>query len=283
MSNPRPWFVRIASFIPSWMQNRPVFQTFSKTLFVWALACDQAIQATQEAVFASWPGYDARTDNASIIGACRQLFQGETETPAHFFARARAYLTTALDMGGDVGLALQLWNYIAGNPQIRVISRNGLFTTVAPDGTVTQTQGTWDWDSVCSPERASFWWDYWIVVYPTTADTSDGYYVEDVGTWGDSLVSGETPSGDLGWGHTCTRIEVGVITTIMQAWKGQHVNMKCIIWSNGDDYYAPVPISGSPDGTWGLAFDKSTNVPTRNSTDNFWDTGRDFSYTRLSA
>lgn len=271
----RPWFVRVTSFIPSWMTSRPGFQIFAKTLFVWALFCDVAIQAALEGVRAGFPGYDDRIDNLALIGLSRGLVQGETETPAHFAARLRAWLVTALDMGGDVGMALYLWNYIAGNPMIRVISRNGLFTTVAEDGTVTQEQGAWNWDSVSNPERAAYWWDYWIVVYPTSEDTSEGFYVDDVGVWGDSLASGLTPSADLGWGHTCTRAEVGTIRSIVAAWKGAHINVKNIIWCNGTDLYAPTPVSGSPDGTWGKAFVKATNLPSRNTVDDFWGLGKD--------
>lgn len=283
-SNVRPWFVRIGSFIPAWMANRPGFQTFAKLLFVHALMCDQAIQVALEGVRAGFPGYDERTDNLGLIGASRGLIQGETETADHFIARLQNWLTTAKDMGGDVGMALQLWNYIAGNPPLRVISRNGLFTSVDADGNVTQTQtsGVWNWDSVCSPERANDWWDYWVVIYPTQG------YVVDTGVWGDSGEASLPPVSnpvdyDIGIGHTCTRAEVGAITTILRQWKGQHVNLKCVIWSYGTDYYAPTgPVSGSPDGTWGLWLNRSTNTPTRNTTDRFWDTGFDFSFSKLS-
>jgi hypothetical protein len=255
------------------MLGRQGLQAFWNNVFTFAVIADVAVEAAIQGIKAGFPGLDGRTDNLSLIGAGRGLVWGETESSEHFAARLRNWLETAADMGGDIGLALQLWNYIAGNPQVRVISRNGLFTTVSASGVVAQTQGTWNWDSISNPERAGFWWDYWIVVYPATGDAS-GFYVDDVGVWGD-FGNGLIPSDDLGWGHNCTRKEVGTIQSIVATWKGAHVNLKNIIWCNGTDVYGPTPVSGSPDGTWGIAYVVSSDVPSRNTTDDFWFLGLD--------
>lgn len=274
----RPWYVRTASFTPSWMKQRGTFEVFAKSLFVFALFCDIAIQSAIEGVMAGFPGADARTDNLYLIGQSRLLIQGETETPPNFITRLNNWLTIAQDLGGDITLATAIHDYVAGNPKVRVISRNGTFTTIAEDGTVTIEQGTWDWDSVSNPERATFWWDQWIVIYPIVAN---GYYAQDVGVMNDGLPAGLPPStlpedDDLGWDHACTRAEVGAISTLVRWCKGGHVNLKSIIWSySGTDLYAPAPVTGSPDGTWGKAFVQSTNLPSRNNTDRFWGMGAD--------
>lgn len=263
----------LRNFVPAWLSDRPGFSTGVQILYVLAGYFDDAMEAAIEGTRAGWPGSDNRTDNLDLIGASRLIFKGETETTAHYVPRARAWNTTLRDMGGDVGLATQLHEWIANNPKIRLISRNGLFTTVDTDGTVTQVQGSWDWDSVSNPERSAMWWDYWIVVYPITAGD---YYVKDTGTWGDGLEGPPVDNpqdADLGWGHNCTRVESDVIVGIVKQWRGGHINVRCMIWSYGTDYYAPSPVSGSPDGTWGKWYNPNTLEPSRNQTDRFWSLG----------
>lgn len=273
----------LRSFVPVWLSDRPSLHTGFSLLYAIAGLCDYAMQASLEGVRAAWPGYDSRVDQLTLLGQTRGLLQGETETNAHFIGRLRAWLATARSRGSDVGLATQLHEYIAGNPQVRVISRSGRFTTVATNGTVTVAQGTWNWDSVSNPERnvggagSVGLFDYWIVVYASTP-VGLGYYLKDTGTWGDGL---EPPpnlvpaDGDLGFGHACTRVEVDAITGLVELWKGAQVDLKALIWSYGTDYYAPTPVAGSPDGTWGKWFVRSTNLASRNTTDRFWILGGD--------
>ena len=274
---PTPWAVRVSRFVPAWMRGRPAlgFENFAKTLFSWALLCDVALQAATELAYAAFPGADGRTDNLDLIAAGRGLVQGETETPQHFATRLRAWLVAATQLGSEIGLATQLHEFIAGNPQVRVISRSGRFVTVLPDGAVSLEQGAWNWDGRVTPSRAACWWDAWVVIYPTSAAIFNGYYVEDVGIWGDGG-SGLAASEDAGWDHHCTRAEVDTILSLVRQWKGAHVNVRTIVWSYGADYYAPTPVSGSPDGTWGLRFDQSTNSLTRNTTDAYWDVGQEY-------
>ena len=262
----------LASYVTDWLSDRPGFQVGYKILWTMSLFCDIATQAVTEGLRAAWPGKDSRTDNTAALAYNRGLIQGETETIPAFQARLRDWLTLWETCGSDLSLAMRIHEYVAGNPMVRVITRSGRFTTVNPDGTVSVTQGTWNWDGSVTPLRTNAWWDCWIVIYPTLA----GYYAEDVGIWSDSG-SGLASSTDLGWDHACTRVEVDALLALVKTWKGAHVNVRTIIWSKSADYYAPTPISGSPDGTWGKWFNQSTNVPTRNQIDAFWDIGVEYS------
>jgi hypothetical protein len=271
-ANVRPWTTRVQNFIPSWMANRPSFQQAFKFVWVHAFMCDVAVQSALEGMRAAWPGYDGRTDNLGLIGQARQLIQGETETAASFGARCRAWLTNAKTMGGDIGLATNLRAWIAGNPAVTVIDRcasiaqGGLgarYTMISSSGVVTQQYAAFDWDSQSNPERATYWWDSWIVIFTSTVPS--GYYVFNQGTWG-AADSGAAWNATSGWGLGSTMLENDTIRGLVSVWKGLHANCRAIVWCPDNTLFQPsTPIaSGNPNGWWGKWFRSDTNQPSRN-------------------
>jgi hypothetical protein len=258
-------------YVPFWLSPRPTFTTGFKILWTASLFCDVAMQAVLEGIRASLPGVDARTDNVSRISYNRGLVIGETETVPDFWSRCLKWKETWTHAGSDLALAMRLHEYIAGNPQVRVITRSGRFTTVMADGAISFAHGTWNWDGSTTPSRASCWWDCWVVVYPVAAQQSAGYYVPVTTTW----ASGKIPSV-LGFGLSNTTTEADTIVGLIATWKGQGVNVRTLVFSQGADYYAPTPIAGSPDGTWGKSFKQSDSTVSRNQTDNFVDLGTEY-------
>lgn len=275
----RPWIERIENFVPAWLQNRPEFVWAHKVIFTHALISDRATQVALEGVRAGFPGYDARTDNLALLGESRGLRQGETETADDFAVRLQGWIPTGATQGSDIGLATQLHEWIAGDPMIRVIDRcnpsgkGARYTTIDTSGTVTQVYAPFDWDSVSNPERAHFWWDFWIVVYPTAS----GFYLNDCGVWGHAD-SGAPWNPVSGWGHNASVMpEVDTIRGIVKLYKGEHANCRSLIWvppaqSALFDPAAPA-LAGNPDGTWGKWFNPTTLAPSRNRALRYWSLG----------
>jgi hypothetical protein len=276
-ANVRPWTTRVQNFIPSWMANRPAFQQAFKIVWVHAFLCDVAVQAALEGMRAAWPGYDGRTDNLGLIGQARLLIQGETETAQSFGARCRSWLTNAKTMGGDIGLATNLRAWIAGNPAVTVIDRcaslaqGGLgarYTSVDASGNVTQTYAAFDWDSQSNPERQTYWWDSWIVVF--TSGVPSGYYVPRT-TW-PGTISWDPAHG---FGMNSTLLEGDTIRGLVNLWKGRHVNLRSVIFCGNNTLFQPgTPgASGNPNGWWGKYFRSDTNQPSRNNALRFMNLG----------
>jgi hypothetical protein len=256
----------LRSFVPQWLADRPSLRVGFQLLYTLAGQCDRSVQAAIEGVRAAMPGSDTRTDNLDLLGQSRLLVQGETETAAHFEARLRNWLATARTIGSDAGLAWALTQYLAGNPMVRVISRNyggtgqSLYTTAQGDADIVQDRAAWNWDGTSNPERAGYWWDYWIVIYVPSV----GYYDSTTGHWGDGQ-TGKGPQG-TGIGLYNTRVELDQILSIVNTWKGEHINIRSIIWSYDPDAFSPATPSrsGNPDGTWGYWFNRSTYYASRN-------------------
>ena len=254
----RPWYARIESFLswkfslrPSATPGGSAFDVGYKFFFTLACLCDMATQAALEGVRAAFPGYDARTDNLSLIGAGRLLIQGEAEPSSAFAVRLQNWLTTAKDMGGDVGLAKQIHTYLGNSPRVRIWNRKGRCTTVDTDGTVTQVDlpGGLNWDSVSNPERAEFWWDHWIVIYPD----ENAHAVNINASPRTGVIGQADPLRQQGIGHLCSRTQRDVLLGIIRVWKGQHVSVRLIVWTNDATLFDPgnPGAAGNPDGKWG--------------------------------
>ncbi len=258
----------LRAFVPQWLADRPQLRVGFQLLYTLATKADKGMQAALEGVRAAWPGADARTDNLGAIGHSRALYEGETETVPHFQARLRNWLVTARQIGSDVGLAWSLTQYLAGNPKVRVITRRSgasslsTYTTAQGDAIPTQVTAAWNWDGTSNPERATFWWDFWIVVYVPSV----GFYEPTTGHYGDGQ-TGKGPNG-TGIGLYNTRVEIDTIRAIVAFWKGAHTNLRSLIWSYDPLAFDPSTPSrsGNPDGTWGYWFNRSTFFASRNRT-----------------
>lgn len=245
----RDW---LRAFVPKWLSNRPGLNNGFKMLWGMAFQADILIELAVEAVGSWWPGYSLGATNQALdastalplIGLSRGIVQGEAESNASYAARLPGWLDDWANAGSAEILAQQIQAYIGNTPMVRVVDRAGNWVTVASDGTITKTVAAWDWDSVSNPERANWWSDLWIIVYPCEWPITGFDLGALVGVWG-------TYDG-AGTGHGVPRAAVDAILAILAQWKGAHCWCQAIIYSYDPTLFVPgSPVSGDPDGTWG--------------------------------
>jgi len=255
----------LASFVPKWMQNRPGRNVGFRYLYVFAQLIDVMIEQVDQGVQASWPGVGTPTA-LPLIGQSRGLGRGEAETDGHYATRLVRWLDTWAEAGSDAMLVTQIQNYLGNTPTVRVIDRSGFWVSIAPDGTVSRATAAWDWDSHSNPERAGWWSDLWIIVYPTEWAITGSTLSTLVGKWG-------TP--DPGTGHATTRVAHDAILGLVATWKGAHTKVQAIVWSYDASLFDPASPSapGNPDGYWGFwgkDDGSGSRIPARNLTCRYW-------------
>lgn len=264
----------LAAIVPKWLANRPGLKWGYSFLFAMAAELDGMMEGTLEGVESWWPGYGGRADNLAMHGRSRGLIQGEAESTQSFAARLIGWLQTWENAGSDQVLVREIQAYLGNTPMVRLVSRSapgtGQWTTIAPDGTITQARAAWDWDSISNPERNQVltpWWsDYWIIVYPCEWAITGSNLASLVPIWG-------TYNG-VGTGHAVPRAAVDVILGLVAQWKGAHTFTRAIIYSYDATLFDPAnPVAGDPDGTWGLYWKivAGNVVTTRNNSARYWE------------
>jgi hypothetical protein len=237
----------LRSFIVPWLSDRPGqengktvgFRVVSTMVEAADMASDMMVQALQ----APWPGLGTPTA-LTKIGRSRGMIRGQGESDDDYAARLRTWLDRWRQAGSMLAIGRSIHEYLANHPRVRVYNRAGACTEIAETtGDVTHfAAGTtaWDWDSVSNPERAGYWWDLWICVYPTEwADT---------GLWGDGRLWGDR---DSGIGHIVTREEVDAIKGEIAQYKSAHSHVRAVIWTSDAALFDPTVPASQPDGTWG--------------------------------
>jgi hypothetical protein len=228
---------------PWWLSDR--HYTNGKTVafrFLWTMIAtlDCYLEYVLQALLAAWPG--AGTPTAlPLIGRSRGIMRGQADTDEEFQAKLRAWLEKWAGAGTQRQLAIEIHEYLGNHPRVRVVNRAGRMVTVNADGTVTTAQIDWDWDSVSHPERAGFWSELFVIVYPTQWAHA--------GTWGDGSLWGD--GAGLGIGHDVTRVEVDAIKGIVEQWKAAHSKVRAIIWTSDATLFDPAVPASLPDGEWG--------------------------------
>ena len=109
-----------------------------------------------------------------------------------------------------------------------------------------------NWDSISNPERAEWWWESWIVIYPD--DFGSAGTLGDRSTGFNSPTAEQAGTGEVyGIGHLCTRLQHDTIRGLVAIWKGQHATIRWIIWTSNGALFDPLNPgeSGNPLGTWG--------------------------------
>lgn len=257
----------IASYVPWWLSNRPGQNVGYKVIFNCARVLDVFLRFAQEGVQAAWPGLGTTTA-LPYIGQSRGIIRGEAETDASYEARLRAWLDTWLNAGSDRVLATQIQAYLGNTPRVTIVTRGGVWTTLASDGTYTVAVSPWDWDSVSNPERAGWWSDLWIIIYPCEWPVTGATLAGLVGTWGTSQ--------GFGTGHEVPRAAVDAILGLVRQWKGAHTFLQSIVWSYDATLFTPGG-PNLPDGRWGKWYklSGSTCLPSRIATGalRYWDPG----------
>jgi len=240
MSSARGFRDSIRAFVPKWLQNRPGLNVGYKFLYVVCAILDLMMEVTLQGVQAALPGVGTPTA-LPLIGQSRAIIRGEAESDASYAKRLRAWLDTWKNAGSSETLALQIQAFLGNTPMVRIVTRSGYWVTLATDGTTSTTTAAWNWDGASNPERAGWWSDLWIIIYPTEWTVA--------GTIGATA----DPSHDVeGLGHLVPSSAVDGILAIVEQWKAAHTWIVALIWSYDVTLFDPAaPVVGDPDGTWG--------------------------------
>jgi hypothetical protein len=292
------WRNWLARMIPSWQTLRPGFQNGFKYLWSMVTQVDVLIELLLQGINDWAPGSPNSSPTAlPLIGQSRGLLQGETETNDHFAVRLQNWRTNGLfvapplvpqvwsQRGRTELMALQIQQYLGNTPLVRVIERlystsgppMALYTTAAPDGTTSTAVAVWDWDNVdgwtddtstYSGATVATWWsDFWIVIYPCEYPITGTTLASLVPIWGNPASPGV--------GHDVPRISADAVFAIVRYWKGLHEFCRCIIWSYDATLFDPgnPGAAGNPNGTWGRWADNDGAgnwLSTRNPTCRYW-------------
>lgn len=259
--------------VPRWLSRRPQttqrpvgFEFGFRYLWMIATTADVFLELTIEGIFSWFPGYTLGDTSQlldpstalPLIGRSRGIMRGEADTDASFAARLPHWLEDWEGAGSSEVLAKEIQAYLGNTPMVRIVDRAGNWVTRASDGTVTKVNAAWNWDSVSNPERAGYWSDLWIIVYPCEWPVTGATLASLVGAWG-------TYQG-VGTGHAVPRAAVDAILNLVETWKGAHTWCVAILWSYDATLFVPgSPVAGDPDGTWG-GWSKNvggTQVPAR--------------------
>lgn len=209
--------------------------------FIWAMvaALDAYVEWILQGLLAAWPGKGTPTA-LPLIGRSRGITRGQADTDANYALKLVRWLDKWLNAGTQRQLAIELHEYLGNSPRVRIVNRAGHWVSVAADGTVTTADVAWDWDSVSNPERAGYWSELWVIVYPTQ------WAVQ--GNYGDGRLWG---ARDSGLGHQTTRREVDAVKGILAQWKAAHTRIRTVIWTSDATLFDPASPGTLPNGQWG--------------------------------
>lgn len=251
------------NFVPPWLSDRyPKLKSVGYQL-LWTMIAplDAAAEHLAEGIAAAWPSFGSVSGSLDVIGRTRGLLRGKSDTDADYAARLLKWLEYWREAGSAENLARQLHEYLAGRPRVRVITRSGVWVTVNADGTVTRNTAAWNWDGTSNPERAGYWSEMWIVIYPTPYAQADNW---GVGTWGD------TP---YALGHNAPVEDVDAVKGIIAQWKSAHTRVRSVLWCTSSTRYDPTSPGTLPNGQWGEWSVPGTGAPSaRNLTETrYWE------------
>lgn len=255
----------LTAIVPPWLSDRSKLGPTTGNVgwrFLWVLvaALDDALEFLFQGLMSWLPGLGTPTALAQI-GRTRGLRRGRVETDDAYAARLRGWLDRHPLAGSQLGLAQAVRDYIGGATRVRVVSRSGLWTTIRTDGTVVTATATWDWDSATNPERAGFWSELFVIIYPTP-------YAHTPGTLGDGEKFGDD---GLGFGHAAPIDENDALRAEIAQWKAAHSFVRTVIFTTDSTLFDPATPSTCPDGHWGQ-WSEGTAASHRNiATCRYWD------------
>ncbi len=236
------------AFTVGWLSERPD-QVNGKTAgfrYLWSMIAplDNASEFMIQALQAPWPGLGTPTAQA-LIGRSRGMIRSQAESDDDYAARLGTWLDRARQLGSMLSTARAVHDYLGNRPRVRIYNRAGACVEVAETtGDVTAyAPGTtaWDWDSISHPERAGYWWDLWLCVYPTQWSNSP--------LLGTGRKLGDEPR--LGIGCTMTREEHDAIVGLIFQHKSEHSHMRAVIFTSDETLFDPTVPASQPDGEWG--------------------------------
>lgn len=232
-------------YLPPWLAERV---TRGKTVgyrFLWTIVAP--LDAAAEVLFQglrSWlPGLGTPTA-LPLIGRSRGFIRNQTESEADFGERLTKWLDVWPEAGWEERSARMVHEFLASRPRVRVVTRDGRWTTIETDGSVTRVNAPWDWDSVSHPERNDpdepWWSDLWMIVYmPEQWPLRPGTLAELVGDDGFAI------------GHMARHEEIDAVKGLLSQWKSAHSRWRAVIFTTDVDRFDPAVPASKPDGTWG--------------------------------
>lgn len=201
------------------------------------------------AVMRRFPGF-LDNDDLAIIGRDRTIQRGVWETDDQYAARLPFWWDTKKMTGNARALLRELRKFIAPRTcSISFVYNSGRRWTIAPDGTITESFGAWNWDGL---PASSGWSRFWILLHqPSWITQTDG-------TWADDP---ESPVNDsLTWSAEANWAEVDAIRQFIADLVVPHCKHVCtIVILDENEWNAQ-----QPDGTWG-------RVGNRNPSVTYWD------------
>ncbi len=251
----------LTRYLPSWLaDNYPNGPSFGHRI-LWALTLlaegqlEIVLQGSLAAVGRGTPSA------LPYLEFARGIARGRFDTDTSYAVKMSTWIQRWKEAGAQIRLAKEIAEYL-GDSRVRIVNRAGHWVTVEANGTVTTEDAAWDWDGTSHPERAGWWAEIWIIVYPTWGHTGPYGGVRD---WG----------GDAyGIGHLRTRRDRDAIMGIAKRFKSAHTHVRAIIWTSDASLFDPAVPSSSPDGTWG-AWGKGgagSRIPSRNlTTCRYWE------------
>jgi hypothetical protein len=235
------------SYTPKWLMDRWVDKRTAGYRVLWSMiaALDVLAEVLFQGVYSWFPGLGTATA-LPLIGRSRGIVRGQADTIAEYAAKLRGWLSRWRLAGTAEGIARTLHEYLGNHPRVRVVTRSSYWVTINQDGSITRKQGTigngvWNWDGVSHPERAGFWSEIWIIIYPTQW-AHRGNYGDPGQTWG----------GDVfGFGHGNDRIEYDAVKALISTWKSAHTRVRAVVWTSDNTLFDPDTQASLPAGDWG--------------------------------
>lgn len=232
---------KVARYLPSWLsESDPDSPSYGhRFVFIIGRFVDTSLSAAMQASLAA---VGRGTPSAlKYLGRARGITRGRLDTDATYGAKLSTWIDRWKEAGQQRRLAIEIAEYL-GDSRVRVVNRAGHWVTVEANGTITETDAEWDWDSVSHPDRndpeAPWWSDLWVIVYPT--------WEQRAGTLGD-LVGAD----GYGIGHMAPAQQIDAVKGIIQSFKACHSCVRAVLWTSNEERYDPDEPSSCPDGTWG--------------------------------
>ncbi|MDQ2783208.1 MAG: hypothetical protein M3Y26_11850 [Actinomycetota bacterium] len=233
----------IRSYVPAWLSDRHAAkpELSAGFRFLWAMAAplDAAIDVLMQGLRAAQPGQGTPTALA-LIGRSRGIIRGQGETDASYSGRLTGWLDRWRIAGTAEAIARSIQEYCANHPRVRIVTRSGVWVTLETNGTITRTTAAWNWDGTSNSERAGYWSELWVIVYPTPWSTTQ--------KWGDGRKWG---GRDGALGHFVARQDVDALRGLIAQWKSAHTKIRAVIWTSDSALFDPAVPASNPDGTWG--------------------------------
>jgi hypothetical protein len=230
----------LGTYLPTWLGNVPGLRNLFSVLWTFALLGDCLREIAWEGQLAAYPG----------VGAA----------DAAFAKRCINWRSAVALMGNAEGLVTQVQAYLVGQgslgagvyPVVSFVDRAGNLTSISASQVITQSSVAWNWDDVDGwvdglgyhPPSVveGYWSDGWLLIqdpYTHYTGFSDANWLA---AWN---------SGDKTIDSLTTQSIVSAVESIVDAWKGAHIYVRCIVWCTNPATFSPAGVYGNWGGNVG--------------------------------